>query len=86
MQEYHLSNHSYIPNFTPKDLDQLKYFLGVEVTRNKKEIFLSQMKYVLDLLTKTGKLGAISCSTPIVLNVHLIKNDGDLLDDPKRYK
>lgn len=39
-----------------KDLGQLRYFLGIEVSRSRKEIYLSQRKYVLDLLTKTGML------------------------------
>ena len=40
--------------FHTKDLGNLKYFLGIEVTRGKKGIFLSQRKYVLDLLKETG--------------------------------
>ena len=35
--------------FHTKDLGLLKYFLGIELTRSKKGIFLSQRKYVLDL-------------------------------------
>ena len=35
----------------------LKYFLGIEVAHFQHGIFISQQKYVLDLLTKTGKLG-----------------------------
>jgi len=72
--------------FHTKDLGQLKYFLGVEVARSKKGIFLSQRKYVLDLLAETGKLGAKPCCTPMVPNVHLTKDDGDPLDDPERYR
>ena len=41
--------------FHIKDLGMLKYFLGVEVMRSKREIFLSQRKYVLDLLSETRK-------------------------------
>ena len=40
--------------FHTKDLGgMLKYFLGVEVMRSKHKIFLSQRKYVLDLLSET---------------------------------
>jgi len=72
--------------FHTKDLGQLKYFLGIEVNRNKKGILLSQRKYILDLLADTGKLAAKPCSTPMVPNVQLMKDDGDLFDDPERYR
>ena len=39
--------------FHTKDLGMLKYFLGVEIMRSKRGIFLSQRKYVLDLLSET---------------------------------
>ena len=42
--------------FHTKDLGELKYFLGIEVSRSKKGMFLSQRKYVLDLLEETGKI------------------------------
>ncbi|KAK2991391.1 hypothetical protein RJ640_024003 [Escallonia rubra] len=72
--------------FHTKDLGQLKYFLGIEVTRSKKGIFLSQRKYVLDLLVETGKAGAKPCNTPMNPSVHLTKDDGDRLDDPEKYR
>ena len=37
--------------FHIKDLEMLMCFLGVEVMRSKHRIFLSQRKYVLDLLS-----------------------------------
>ena len=44
--------------FRTKDLWMLRYFLDIEVMRSKHGIFLSKKKYVLDLLSKTEKLGA----------------------------
>ena len=40
--------------FHTKDLGMLRYFMGIEVIRSKRGIFLSQRKYVLDLLSETG--------------------------------
>ena len=71
--------------FHTKDLDMLQYFLGVEVMKSKRGIFLSQRKYVLDLLSETGKLVAKSCQSPMAQSLHLTR-DGKLVEDPKRYK
>lgn len=71
--------------FHTKDLGMLKYFLGVEVTRSKTGIFLSQRKYVLDLLTETGKLGSKPCSAPMTPNMRLT-GDGELMEDPKKFR
>lgn len=40
--------------FNIKDLGTLKYFLGLEFTRTKDELFASQQKYALDLLLSTN--------------------------------
>lgn len=39
--------------FEIKDYGQLKYFIGVEIARTWKGIWLPQRKYTLDLLTET---------------------------------
>ena len=64
--------------FHTKDLGMLRYFLGIAVMRSKHGIFLSQRKYVLDLLSETKKLGEKPCSSPMVPSVHLIKEDKHL--------
>ncbi|BFG37564.1 hypothetical protein CerSpe_238380 [Prunus speciosa] len=42
--------------FEMKEFGELQYFLGIEVARSKHDIFLSQRKYVLDLLTEENIL------------------------------
>jgi hypothetical protein len=54
--------------FEMKNLGGLKYFLGIEVARSKQGIFLSQRKYILDLLSEVGLLECKPTDTPIVQN------------------
>jgi Reverse transcriptase (RNA-dependent DNA polymerase) len=42
--------------FDIKDLEKLSYFLGIEIAHSSKGLFLSQRKYVLNVLKETGKL------------------------------
>ncbi|BBG96266.1 transposable element gene [Prunus dulcis] len=64
--------------FEMKDLGALKYFLGIEVSRSKTGIFLSQRKYVMDQLTEIGMLGCKPTDTPIEMN-HKLCEDMDRL-------
>jgi hypothetical protein len=57
--------------FEMKNLGGLKYFLGIEVARSRRGIFLSQKKYVLDLLTEVGMLDCKPADTPTVQNQKL---------------
>ena len=53
--------------------------------RSKHGIFLSKMKYVLDLLSETRKLAAKSCQSPMAQSLYLTK-EGELFEDPERYR
>ena len=71
--------------FEVKDLGQLRYFLGIEVSRSARGIYLSQRKYILDLLAETRMIGCRPVSTPIEPNLHLIK-DGGVPVDREEYQ
>jgi Reverse transcriptase (RNA-dependent DNA polymerase) len=42
--------------FDIKDLGKLKYFFGIEIAHSLKGLFISQRKYVLDLLKEIKKV------------------------------
>jgi hypothetical protein len=60
--------------FSLKDMGSLHYFLGMEIIPTPGGLFLSQHKYIRDLLSNTNMLGAkevcspLSTSTPLKLN------------------
>ncbi|BBG96307.1 HXXXD-type acyl-transferase family protein, partial [Prunus dulcis] len=71
---------------TTLDLGALNYFLGIEVARSKIDIFLSQMKYVMDLLTETGMLGCKPTDTPIEMNHKLCEDMDPVLTNKEQYQ
>lgn len=54
----HLSQH-----FQTKDLGQLKYLLGIEVTQSKTSVAISQRKYARDILEDIGMVNCVSLLT-----------------------
>uniref|UniRef100_A0A2N9G3F2 Reverse transcriptase Ty1/copia-type domain-containing protein n=1 Tax=Fagus sylvatica TaxID=28930 RepID=A0A2N9G3F2_FAGSY len=72
--------------FEIKDLGTLRYFLGIEVARSKEGIFVSQRKYVLDLLVETGMLACKPIDTPIEQNHRLGEDVDDTPVDRERYQ
>ncbi|PKI57104.1 hypothetical protein CRG98_022498 [Punica granatum] len=72
--------------FRIKDLGPLKYFLGIEVTRLSFGLFLSQRKYVLDILTECGMLASQPSPLPMEQRHRLSTSSNDLLLDPGKYR
>ncbi|XP_062102552.1 uncharacterized mitochondrial protein AtMg00810-like [Humulus lupulus] len=72
--------------FEMKDLGPLKYFLGIEVSRSKKGIFLSQRKYALDLLKETGMSACQPINTLIEEGLKLRMKDDQVPVDKERYQ
>ncbi|KAK0589247.1 hypothetical protein LWI29_011586 [Acer saccharum] len=72
--------------FSLKDLGPLSFFLGVEATRSANGLFLSQHKYIRDLLTKTDMLEANTVSTPLSLSDSLRLVDLSAPADATKYR
>ena len=50
-----------------KDLDPLHYFLGIKTNAITSGLYLTQSKYIYDLILKTNMDGSKPVSTPIWL-------------------
>lgn len=65
-------------------MGNLSYFLGVEVLPYSQGIFLSQSKYVSDILQRANMTGCKPCSTP--LSTSLQQLDGSPIPSPTEYR
>ncbi|KAL5540215.1 hypothetical protein UlMin_044161 [Ulmus minor] len=72
--------------FALKDLGPLHLFLGIEVTRDETGIFLTQTKYIEDLLRRTDMVNTKPCPTPAITGKPLIADDGDPVHNPTSYR
>ncbi|XP_062158954.1 uncharacterized mitochondrial protein AtMg00810-like [Alnus glutinosa] len=73
-------------NFPVKDLGPLPYFLGIQASRQLHALYLTQSKYVTNLLRRTHMDGAKPTSTPCSTARKLSRFDGDPLSDPSEYR
>lgn len=72
--------------FEMKDLANLRYFLVIEVTRNRTGILVTQRKYMIDLLKETGMLGCKPFDTPVDPNVKVGMTSSSNPVDKGRYQ
>jgi hypothetical protein len=74
-------SNSLCPIFGP-----LRYFLGIKVSSTSDGIYLSQEKYIQDLLAHSSLTDHRTVETPMELNLQLRATDGEPLPDPTRYR
>lgn len=74
--------------FALKDLGDLHYFLGIEVSKVNNGIVLSQDKYATDLLKRVGMSDCKPVSTPLSTSEKLSLHEGTLLgsNDGTQYR
>ncbi|GJS81077.1 putative ribonuclease H-like domain-containing protein [Tanacetum coccineum] len=67
--------------FQMSSIGELKFFLGLQVKQKEEEIFISQNKYVTDILKKFGFTVVKTVSTPMETQKILLKDeDGEEVD------
>ena len=59
-----------------KDLVHLNYFLGLEITHSTDGLYITQAKYVSDLLSRARLTDNKTIDTPVELNAHLTLSEG----------
>lgn len=72
--------------FDMTDLGRMKYFLGVEVIQNIEGIFISQRKYIQEILLKFGMSNSNATKTPMVPGCKLTKDEAGTRVDSTQYK
>ncbi|XP_025702922.1 uncharacterized mitochondrial protein AtMg00810-like [Arachis hypogaea] len=73
--------------FALKDLGDLHYFLGIQVTKTKDGgLVLTQQKYIGELLTKVDMVGCAACHTPLPSTTNITVLGGASFNDPGLYR
>uniref|UniRef100_A0A803NSQ7 Uncharacterized protein n=1 Tax=Cannabis sativa TaxID=3483 RepID=A0A803NSQ7_CANSA len=72
--------------FTLKDLGPLHFFLGIEVYRDETGIYLTQTRYIEELLRRTNFTNLKICPTPATAGKPMSLSDGEPLNDPTAYR
>ncbi|CAL8095197.1 unnamed protein product [Prunus armeniaca] len=77
---------SMMHEFDMSDLGLMHYFLGIEVVQYSAGIFISQKKYVQEILDRFEMKDCNSVCTPTEIGLKLVKNSGEKKVDQTLYK
>ncbi|KAL3612509.1 hypothetical protein D5086_003529 [Populus alba] len=72
--------------FEMSNLGIMNYFLGMKIHQCSSGIFVSQRKYVVDILKKFKLESCKEVATLLTQNEKISKNDGEKLEDPYGFK
>ena len=72
--------------FALKDLGDLNYFLGIEVVKSANGLYLSQAKYIADILAKHDMVYSSPVSTPTSTSQYLTKDSDDIIQNVSQYR
>ncbi|KAL5731613.1 hypothetical protein ACHQM5_004323 [Ranunculus cassubicifolius] len=72
--------------FAIKDLGSLHYFLGIEAIPHGSGLFLSQQKYIREVLSRINFDGVKPITTPLAANTQLSKEGSSNFSDPTLYR
>ena len=72
--------------FEMTDMGLLRYFLGIEVEKNENGIFISQEKYVNEVLERFNMQESKAAITPTVMELKLSRENSSKDFDPSLYK
>jgi hypothetical protein len=75
-----------VQKFDMSMMGELKYFLGFQVKQIQEGTFISQTKYIQDILTKFGMKDVKPIKTPMGTNGHLDLDTGGKSIDQKEYR
>ncbi|CAN6680091.1 unnamed protein product [Malus baccata var. baccata] len=77
---------AFIAEFEMKDLGLLHYFLGLQISYTSEGLFVSQTKYIQELVDKVDLQDSKPCATPCLPYHRLLKDDGKPYNRPEQYR
>ncbi|KAL0314769.1 UNVERIFIED_CONTAM: Retrovirus-related Pol polyprotein from transposon RE2 [Sesamum angustifolium] len=72
--------------FTIKDLGHAKFFLGLELARSTHGTFITQKKYLMDIVRDCHLEEAKPAATPLPVGIKFDASTGPALPSPDRYR